>query len=155
MSAPLSIRVDLESLHGNLRAMDRQARNLTGYYRELRAPLREDQTQHAKEQSGPDGAWQPRSPFTIAKMAAARRAGSRRRDRKLLGRLPRAITVRADSKGARAVSLVKWSMAHAQGARVGRGARLPQRQWLWLSPRIIQLAGEIAAKYCASVWGRS
>lgn len=94
--------------------------------RSLRAPVRADQTNHARAQEGPDGAW------------PARRSPSRRR---ILGRLPGAIRMAVNGATVSATSKVAWSGAHQDGpTRVGRGAIVPQRQFLWLSDEVINHA---------------
>ena len=94
--------------------------------RSLRDPVRTDQTNHARAQEGPDGAW------------PARRVPSRRR---ILGRLPGAIRMAVNGATVSATSKVAWSGAHQDGpTRVGRGAIVPQRQFLWLSDEVINHA---------------
>lgn len=94
--------------------------------RALRKPVREDQRNHARAQEGPDGAW------------PARKSGGRRR---ILGRLPGAIRMEVRGPVIAAVSKVAWSGAHQDGpTRVGRGAVVPARQFLWLSAEVLALA---------------
>lgn len=94
--------------------------------RALRKPVRQDQTNHARAQEGPDGAW------------PARRTPSRRR---ILGRLPGAIRMEVRGPVIAATSKVAWSGAHQDGpTRVGRGAVVPARPFLWLSDELLALA---------------
>lgn len=95
--------------------------------RALRQPVRTDQRNHARAQEGPDGAW------------PARKSGSRRR--RILGRLPGAIRMEVRGATIAAVSKVAWSGAHQDGpTRVGRGAVVPARQFLWISDELLALA---------------
>lgn len=94
--------------------------------RSLRGPVKVDQQNHARAKEGPDGPWKPR------------KLGGRR---KVLGRLPGAIRVTVTGATVAAVSKVSWSGAHQDGpTRVGHGAVVPERQFLWLSPDVLALA---------------
>ncbi len=109
--------------------------------RELRAPMRTDQKEHAREQRGPDGPWPKRK--TAAQVAAGdRRRRSRKRPsrRRVLGRLPGAIKISHDRTSVVVSSKVPWSLAHQEGAIVGHGARLPKREFLWISPKLRGIA---------------
>lgn len=107
---------------------------VTAVAKALRGPVRQDQVNHARAQEGPEGPWPARAP----------RPGRRRRGRarRLLGRLPSAIrlsvtgaTIRAESKARRALA-----SAHQYGARVGKGAVVPRRQYLWISDELLRIA---------------
>ncbi len=115
-----------------------------------RKPLRDDQREHAKKQEGPDGSWAPR------KSATRQRAQSRRnrRPRKLLGRLPGAIAVKAERDRVIGRSLVKWSGVHQDGGVAGRGARISARPFMWPSGAVVERVAGILADYVAKVIGR-
>lgn len=102
---------------------------------DARGPARFDLNHHDRYEEGPDGKWPALAPSTVA--AYARRAkGKRRRGKphKLLGRLPRALVSRVTANKLTVLSRVtKWSMAHQAGGIVGRGSRLPRRQFMWIS----------------------
>ncbi len=115
-------------------------------WKESRKPLRQDQRDHAKQQAGPGGAWAPRASST-----KVRAASGRRRSRKLLGRLPTALTSRSDRKRVIIRSLVKWSISHWRGERVGHGARLPARVFLWVSDRATETVSGIVARHVAKM----
>lgn len=113
--------------------------------RELKKPLREDQRDHAKAQEGPLGKW------------PKRKLGGRRR---VLGRLPGAIRVlvshEVGGSVVTATSKVKWSGAHQDGpTRVGHGTVLPRRQFLWISPRLAEIAAASLAAAAAAPLGGS
>lgn len=102
----------------------------------LRQPLRLDQRNHARAQEGPDGPWAPR------KLQPGRKR-KRGRARRLLGRLPTAIRVSVTGATVRAESKARPAMAaaHQDGpTRVGRGAIVPQRQYLWISDELLRAA---------------
>lgn len=104
--------------------------NIRGALLKLRRPMHKDQRQHRDLQRGPRGQWAPLASITLQRYA---RAGIRR-NRRILAKLPnpRLTTVTASTLIMK--SRVRWSMAHQDGpTRVGRGAVLPQRQFLWIS----------------------
>lgn len=98
-----------------------------------RKPTRGDQKDHRLKQVGSEGPWAPRAASTMAK----RSSPSRRRARKLLGRLPNALILTATRQSIVARSRVKWSLAHQRGGIVGHGARLPAREFLWPSDSLL------------------
>lgn len=67
-------------------------------------------------------------------------------ERPILGRIPSAQTYAVKTKGYDFTLIVAnriaWSGAHNDGATVGRGAHLPQRQWLFLTQAKIDEAGK-------------
>lgn len=99
-------------------------------FAKLRKPLHWDQRDHRDKQSGPLGRWQPLAKTTLDRYA---REG-KRRNRRILARLPNARATKFDSRQLVLYSRVRWSNAHQDGPTiVGRGARLPQRQFFWIS----------------------
>lgn len=97
----------------------------------LRKPMHWDQMDHKARQRGPTSPWQQLAPSTLAKYAKL----GKRRNRRILAKLPNARQTEVTSKALIMKSRVRrWSNAHQDGpTRVGRGARLPQRQFLWIS----------------------
>lgn len=99
-------------------------------FKQLRSPMHADQRDHRDKQRGPRGPWAPLAASTRERYA---RAGVRR-NRRILNRLPNPRSVKITAKAMIMSSRVRWSMAHQDGpTRVGRGAVLPQRQFLWIS----------------------
>ena len=151
----ITATVNLTAVDRGWDAMAAAARNLTPAYQELRKPLRDDQRAHAKDKAGPDGAWPPKSALTIARERRRKRRASRRgRVRRLLGRLPSVLKVLADRRRVAGVSGVRWSAAQQDGERVGKGARLPPRPFLWASPALIKTARKVLADQITSAWIR-
>lgn len=105
--------------------------------RELKKPLRLDQRDHARAQEGPDGKW------------PKRKAGGRRR---ILGKLPAAIKAGTRGSLVYVESRAKWSGSHQEGGRVGRGAVLPARPFLWISPKMIEAATALVAERVAEAF---
>lgn len=105
--------------------------------RDLKKPLRDDQRDHAKAQEGPEGKW------------PKRKLGGRRR---VLGKLPAALKVGARSGLVYVESRVRWSGAHQDGGKVGRGAVLPERRFLWISPKMIETANAVATERVAGAF---
>jgi hypothetical protein len=120
---------------------------------ELRGPARFDQRKHDREEHSPSRKWPALAASTVARNRYARtsvrkggknkgkrytlsKAWTRPYAKKLLGRMPsalrvnvtiRALTIRSRGKAG-------LGMSHQAGAIVGHGARVPQRQFLWISP---------------------
>lgn len=150
------VRVDLSEVDRGVAAFNAAARNMGPAYKELRKPLRADQRQHARDKAGPDGAWPAKSPLTVARERRRKRRASRRgRVRKLLGRLPTVIKMIADRKRVAAMSGVRWSDAHQHRTRVGKGATLQPRVFLWASPALLKIARKVMADHLTSAWIRS
>lgn len=117
-------------------------------FKQLKKPLRLDQRDHAKQKRGPESAWAPRAESTIAR-ALRGRHGSK----KLLGRLPTAVSYIATALSVRGVSRAPWSAAHAKGERVGHGAKLPPREFLWISDAMLTTATSTLADALARAFG--
>lgn len=106
-------------------------------FTKLRKPLHWDQRHHRDHQRGPRGPWAPLAASTKARYA---RMG-KRRNRRVLARLPNARRTKVSARELVMTSPVKWSMAHQDGpSRVGHGARLPQRQFFWISKEFMREA---------------
>lgn len=111
--------------------------DIKAVFLKFRKPMHYDQRDHRDRQRGPNGPWQQLAASTKARYA---REG-RRRNRRILARLPNARYTIVTSRSIRMRSRVRWSLAHQDGpTRVGHGARLPQRQFLWISKRLMQEA---------------
>lgn len=110
-------------------------------WRVARKPIRADLREHANKESGPGGSWAPPSAAT-----KRRQAQGRKRPRKMLGRLPGALRTAAQ----RSKFLVTWRTAWAEAQRlggvVGHGARLPGRDWAYISDKATQTVADIIAK---------
>lgn len=117
--------------------------------RKIRNHMRDDQRDHQKRRQGPGGKrWKRLAPSTRERYA---RDGNRR-NFGLLGRLPNSKKSRLDHASVELYSPVKWSMAHQAGARVGRGAILPQRQFFWISAKLEKKAAEEIEKFYMAKW---
>jgi phage gpG-like protein len=114
-------------------------------WREAKKPLRLDQRDHAKRQEGPSGAWPGRSPLTTARRS--RGAGKRKRARKLLGRLPSALTSKSTRTGVSVFSRAKWSAVHQEGGKAGNGARIPARPFLWASAEVLEAISYVVSRH--------
>lgn len=114
----------------------------------LKRPMGRDQKDHRDHEQGPKTKWAPLASTT--KASYARRG--KRRNRKLLARLPNARYAFVKQNQLIMRSRVKWSLAHQDGpTRVGRGARIPQRQFLWISRQFIK---EASKQFNRALWKR-
>ena len=136
---------DLREVDRGFAELVRRGAEPRALFAELKPDLRADQIDHKKKQQGPEGRWAALDPDTRARRPRARR---------LLGRLSSAVAYKAGRDALTATSRVKWSRAHQDGARVGNGARLPARPFLWFSSRFLDLARDSAEHFLERVWGR-
>lgn len=131
-------------------------------FKELKKPWREDLKAHAAREEGPDARWAKRAVRTHLrgrrKKGQALKGGGkrmvRRGSRRLLGKLPSAVTFRVSRGSILGVSKVPWSEVHNTGGKVGRGSMLPKREFLYVSPAIQQLAADRMAAYAVKEFGR-
>lgn len=123
-------------------------------WKEARIPLREDIKDHRARQAGPGGSWAPRS--GASRTGAKRKPGSKRkpRQRKLLGKLPTALTTISDRRRVAMKSRVAWSDVHTTGGTVGHGAKIPPRPFLWASDKVLTTIAALVSKALARAWGR-
>lgn len=150
MSVTTEITVDIHDVEQGLDAMERRAHALGPVMKSLIKPVRDDQGNHRRAKEGPDGAWAPRAASTIL-----RAHGKRKMSRSLLGKLPTAVQYVATAQSVTGTSRVRWSGAHndPDGARVGRGSRLPGRTFLWLSNELQDLAESTIANALLGAYG--
>lgn len=104
-----------------------------------------DQQQHDRATAGPDGGWPGLAASTLERRTRPRGKSKTGKNRswptKLLGRLPKSLQPITSRQHLVIRSRVKeFSLAHQGGARVGHGARLPRRQFLWISPWLLERA---------------
>ncbi len=132
----VSATLDIRDVENGLDAMERRSHSLGTAFRELKAPLRLDQKDHRKKRQGPSAAWAPAAASTRAR----RLSSPKHRPSKLLGRLPGAVSYKADSTSVTGTSRVLWSGVHQDGGTVGHGSRLPARPFLWISDDMIRIA---------------
>lgn len=135
--------VDLKASFAMLRRIKQIDTRAT--FKRIQPSAIHDQQQHDRATQGPDGAWPQLAPSTIARRMRPRGKSKTGKNRswptKLLGRLPKSLQS-IPSKGSLIVrSRVKeFSLAHQGGAIVGHGSRLPRRQFLWISPWLLERA---------------
>lgn len=124
-------------------------------FRLARAPARKDQKDHKAKLEGPSGAWVGLAPSTIERRRRKRGRDKRGRQlswpKRLLGRLPNAMQEIVTSSSLTLRSRVrKFSYAHQAGPmRVGRGAILPGRQFMWISD---WLKGEVRDLFTSALY---
>lgn len=135
------IEVDPREVFAGFDRMAKQSRTLGRAFQLIKPEMRADQKDHASHQAGPDGPWPARASSTSAKHARSGRRylGRRRRKRtaRPLGRLLTTVSYMASNAGVFGTSPITWSGVHQQGGKVGRGAVVPARPFLWLSDRLV------------------
>lgn len=133
--------------YGTVKLMFANIRNvdMKKTFSDLRGPARFDQRHHWRTEESPEGRWPG-----LAQATRERRRFRRGRDkngrkrnwaRKLMGRFPNALQSIVSARSLIVRSRVKkFSQIHQKGGRIGNGARLPSRQYLWISTWLVQQA---------------
>lgn len=110
-------------------------------FRNLRGPATHDQRDHWKRDEAPFGRWPGLAASTLERRTRTRgrdkRGRKQRWPKKLLGRFPTATQSIASSHSLIVRSRVKrFSWIHQAGGRAGHGARIPSRQYMWISKQL-------------------
>lgn len=120
-------------------------------WKEAKLPLRGDIRDHRDAQSGPGGSWAPRASSTTARRAASKR----NRPKRMLGKLPTALSTLSDRRRVAMKSRVAWSDIHQKGGIAGHGAKIPARPFLWVSQTALNAIGYIVSRHLAKIFGRA
>lgn len=150
MAGVLHTEVSLRGALSTLDALRAAGADTRPAFKAMRKPLRSDLRAHAKAQEGPGGAkWPERKPPRRLKGRAGEpRKLARKRSRRVLGKLPNATGLRVERRAIYAISKVKkWSRVHNEGGKAGRGARIPQRQYLWIGDGMKAKAAQILVEH--------
>lgn len=165
--ATTDVNLDFGEVDRAIETLETRAKRLGPAFREIRKPFRVDQVGHAKGEEGPNGKWPARSPLTEArrrarnrgvrqtkamKTIALRKPTRRSTPRRLLGRLPGAVVYKLGELYIRATSRAKFGGAHQHGATVGRGSKLPERMFLWLSDKLVTTARDVLGAHVVKGW---
>lgn len=107
-------------------------------FEDLRGPAVFDQRNHWRKDEAPFGRWPGLAASTLERRSRKRGRDKRGRNRswptKLLGRFPTAVQSIASARSLVVRSRVKrFSWIHQAGGRAGHGARIPSRQYMWIS----------------------
>lgn len=161
-----------------LQKLEERRKGLVKAFRSLRKPLREDLVAHANRESGPDGRWERRAASTQARLTRtgpAKRTRTvrerRRRGRSgplretrvtttygnLLGTLPSSVGVSTKKRGPTLIARSAGPMAaaHNEGAVVGHGARIPAREFVFISDPLKSLALDTMEKFVMDGWHKA
>lgn len=147
----VNVRID-----GAMASLQRIARlDTRRVFMTLRAPARQDQRDHDKKESAPGGHWPGLAASTLARRTRKRgrnKAGKQQSwPQKLLGRLPRALQAIVSTRSLIVRSRGRsWVIVHQAGGFAGHGARIPQRQYLWISK---WLRGEVRTAFLRAMSG--
>lgn len=154
----LVLSLDDREVRQGFRQMRRAGADLRPVLRQIRKPLRAELKEHAKSESGPDGAWPKRAPLderrarkrslkSVTKGRGRKKRTEEVRMHQLLGKMPGLTTIRQRGQKLRAVNPIPWSAAHNEGAVVGRGSVVPQREFVFMSDDFLDLADREITNY--------
>lgn len=112
-------------------------------FRDLKGPAVFDQRHHWRKDEAPWGHWPGLAASTLERRTRKRGRDKKGRNRswptKLLGRFPTAVKSTASARSLVVESRVKrFSMIHQRGGTAGHGAKIPSRQYLWISQWLLQ-----------------
>ncbi|HEU02891.1 hypothetical protein LCGC14_0605500 [marine sediment metagenome] len=162
---PAEIEIDLRGLDKAMKRALKAGTDLRPAFRKLRTPLRKDQKDHMRAQSGPGGKWPGLSTATVEKRlkmggrrGALTKKGKRRKSSKrklnfmLSSSFLKGIKTRIFPTliGIRAIGDV--AALHQGGGKVGGGVTVPQREFLWISDPLFARALRTFAKHLASAF---
>jgi phage gpG-like protein len=159
-----SFDLDLRQLDKGFAAMIRAAKNLKPVWRRIQPMLETDQLEHFTEQAGSGGAWPPLSASTLGRRKSNSSSRAKRRGRnppkrtsgKIFGnKMPSAFEILMWPREIAAISKIEWADVHQFGGTAGRGAKIPQREHLWLSERFLARALPEIRKFVCKKFGRS
>jgi phage gpG-like protein len=167
----VQFNVDVSEVDRALADIEERGKRMRPAFRELRRPMRQDQREHARGETGPDGRWPPRAAATeerrrarnkrvrvtkAMRMISPKKIRAPTTPKQLLGRLPAAMLVVAGDLLVRATSRVGWSGIHWRGGRAGHGGkvRIPRREFYWLSDLLLRTASDVLGDYVIKGWKR-
>lgn len=140
-----SVNIEIDEVVDGLDATGKRAHRLGPAFVEIKAAMKLDQREHREQEMGPDGKWSPRKASTL-KSEKLHHKG-RVVPRKILGKLPTAVTYKAIGSGAFGESKIRWSESQQGGGRVGKGAMIPARPFLWVSDKLARTSEEIIERH--------
>ena len=159
-----AVKVDVRSLQRGFDALAKAGASpdLDDVFRELRGPMRADQKEHAQRQEGPEGPWPERAASTLQRSKrrrrgtkTAKRGRSRSRGgrpRRMLGRLPTSVKVRAQGLSVWSHTPVPWAGIHQEGGLAGRRSLIPARPFIYISDELERLAMRMIADHVVEPW---
>ncbi len=121
-------------------------------FNDLKGPAVFDQRHHWNKIEAPWGKWPSLAASTIERRTRPRginrKTGKRQSwPKRLLGRFPTAVKSTASGKSLVVESRVKrFSMIHQEGGIAGHAARIPSRQYMWISSWLLQQAEKAFVK---------
>ena len=140
--------VDTSDFERKLRQLHAHARDLREPLRRLRRDMVADQIDHQRKRQGPNGAWKALASSTRERRSRGRKRGARA----LLGALPVSGNISVSKNALTFRSRVPWSMAHLAGGLTGHGARMPRREYWWVSKKLIRRTERELTSYLVRRW---
>lgn len=162
---PAEIEIDLRGLDKAMKRALKAGTDLRPAFRKLRTPLRKDQREHMRAQSGPGGKWPSLSTATrekrlkmggrrgaLTKKGKRRKSAARKLNFMLTSKLLKGAKIRIFPLliGIRAIG--KVAAIHQGGGKAGRGVTIPQREFLWISDGLMLLALRTFATHLAKAF---
>lgn len=137
MPAEATTTLDISDVQAGFRGMLRRSDRSRSFFLELLISARREVRDHQRDRRGETSRWPNRARSTQISHGKGPRA-------RLLGRLPWAWKSTASADGLLMRHMVPWSGVHDRGGVAGRGARIPRRQFSYLSAGFV---GDTKSEY--------
>jgi len=147
----ITATLDDKAAMKRLEAVKRAGKDLRPVFKLMKPVLRVDVGVHFARSMAPDGAWPGRSQaswqrlrhtkgntYRKGKRKGALNAKGLKRFRNQLGRLKGAYRFKLYSHRMEMISRVPWAGVHQHGGTVGRGSRIPKREFMWASRQSLE-----------------
>ncbi len=128
-----TVDLDLREVENGFKGMIKAGQNFKRVWRKLAPTMKEDQKEHIRLQLGPDGVWPP----------LAKSTKKRRNKRKIFTRKMAkgdATSVSFSRTELVVASNIEWADVHQSGGVAGKGAKIPERTFIYLSDKFIAIA---------------
>ncbi len=147
--------------------MNNAGRDFRPVWRKTRGAMRKDQRQHVRQQRASSGArWKPLAASTVEKRTKKARRRKKNFTRK--GRLRKPVQKRLDRiLSGKILSFTEtrmrhdfmeirqskeWAKVHQAGGRVGKGATVPAREFLWVSRSFVRIVAREMEIHLKNAW---
>lgn len=147
----LHARWDFSDIDDGLAAVAHRGKDFSPFFRREKTPAKRHQREHGRRREGPDGRW-PKWSSAYRRARRQRRRRGRKNSTRMLGKLTRSHRTQVDAFGIRLESPIEWADAHQQTTRVGRGAKLSARPFLWWADDYVDDFSERALDFAWGVW---
>ncbi len=152
--------VDLRQFDRAVRRMIKGGADVRPALRKVRPAFRKDQREHMKNQeSSTGGKWPKLAAATRAKRlkkgqfqfftkrGKLKKSAKRKLDRVLSAKLNAGAKIKIHAREINFRARPSWAGVHQKGGVVGRGSRVPKREFLWVSDPFLKVMAQRIAEH--------